>query len=129
MIKVKIFGQSDMLDGKIESGAGRGMHFILNGWTLSTQAGWGNYCSEDPTRIHDKLFKNTIRTDCEIALWNEKDSKMVRLENDTVMGWVSWDMVFDIVQWLKKQKKIPTERKVRNKVIKLKRYYDNKEVI
>ena len=126
MITLKLFGET-MPTNDVEEGSGKGIHFLVNGWCLSAQAGWGNYCSEDPTRNHCKLTRNTTRTDCEIALWNIKDDDMIKLDGDTVMGWVEWDMVFDVIQWLRKQKEIPTGRKVRNKILYLRNKY-NKEV-
>ena len=133
MIGVKIFAETmgqagdDMF--KCDKNAGRGMHFIVNGWCLSAQAGWGNYCSADPSRSHCKLTHDTIRHDCEIALWKAVDNatNMIKLDSDTVMGWVKWDMVFDIIQWLRKQKDIPTEKQVRSKVLDLRKYYDKEE--
>ena len=118
MIKLKIFaetmGQMADLEGafKCSRDAGKGMHIIVNGWCLSTQAGWGSYCSADPTRYPyenmpepiEKLTAQTIRKDCEIAIWNMSDKRMIELDGDTVMGYVSWDMVFDIIEWLRKGK-------------------------
>ena len=129
MITVKIFGQTDMMDGNVKSGAGRGMHFMVNGWCLSAQAGWGSYCSEDPTRCNKALDISTIRTDCEIALWKTVDNatNMINLGSDTVMGWVKWDMVFDIIQWLKGKKDVPSEKQIRNKVLSLRKRYDKGE--
>jgi len=126
MITVKIFGQTDMMDGMVERGSGRGMHFMVNGWVLSAQAGWGSYCSEDPTRCRIELETNTTRTDCEIALWKMvgNATDMIKLDSDIVMGWVKWDMVFDIIQWLREQEDTPTEKQVRDKVLNLKKYYD-----
>lgn len=122
MVKLKIFGESVNFDN-VEKGAGKGIHFIVNGWTLSAQAGWGNYCSEDPTRCEEKLTRNTIRTDCEIALWKDENKNMIELNGDNVMGWVSWDMVFDIIEWLRKLEKIPTTSEVKSRILKLKYIY------
>ena len=129
MISLKIFAETmgqveDNFDMKCDKDVGRGMHFIINGWLLSAQAGWGNYCSADPSRSNCRLTRDTIRDNCEIALWKTKDDKMIKLENDTVMGWVKWDMVFDIIEWLRKKKEMPTEKQVRNKVLHLKTNYD-----
>jgi len=125
MVNVKIFGET--MPNDVEKGSGKGIHIIADGWCLSAQAGWGNYCSEDPSRCHINLTPNTIRTDCEIALWENNGGELIRLREDTVMGWVCWDMVFDIVEWLRKQKEIPTETQVRNKVVSLKNKYDIEE--
>jgi len=126
MIGVKIFGETAILDDKVERGAGKGMHFIVNGWVLSAQAGFGSYCSQDPMRCNNKLLMNTLRTDCEIALWRDNGFDMIKLDNDTIMGWVKWDMVFDIIEWLRKQKSVPVEEQVRKKVLQLKKNYDLK---
>ena len=126
MITLKIFGESEY-GNDVEEKTGRGMHFIVNGWLLSAQAGWGSYCSADPTRSHCKLTGDTVRTDCEIALWNTKDNNMIILDEEIVMGYVKWDMVFDIIEWLRKQKSIPTEKQVRDKVLHLKKNYDSEE--
>jgi len=127
IITLKIYGERTHFDD-VEERAGRGMHFMINGWVLSAQSGWGSYCSADPTRSKTKLTFDTVRTDCEIALWKAKDNNLIKLEHDTVMGWVSWDMVFDIIEWLRKQKEIPLEKQVRTKVISLKNKYDTEEV-
>lgn len=126
MITLKIFGET-MSMNDVEEGSGKGIHFLVNGWCLSAQAGWGNYCSEDPTRNHCRLTRNTIRTNCEIAMWNIKNDAMIELDGDSVMDWVNWDMVFDIIGWLRRQKTIPTERKVRNSVLRFKNKYDKEE--
>jgi len=122
MLNLKLFGET-MPTNDVEKGCGKGIHFLVNGWCLSTQAGWGNYCSEDPTRNHCKLTRNTIRTNCEIAMWNVKDDVMIELDGDTVMGWVSWDMVFDIIEWLRKLKNVPTEAEVKSRIFYLKHIY------
>ena len=111
----------------VEKGCGRGIHFLVNGWCLSAQAGWGSYCSQDPSRNHCKLTQDTIRTDCEIAMWNIKDDAMIDLDGDTVMGWVGWDMVFDIIEWLRKLKNVPTEAEVKSRILKLKHIYLKEE--
>jgi len=121
MIKLKLYGET--MPNNVVKGSGKGIHFLINGWCLSAQAGWGNYCSEDPTRCNIDLKPDTIRTDCEIALWNTKDDNMIELDGDTVMGWVCWDMVFDIVEWLRKQKTIPMEKQLRDKVLRFKNKY------
>lgn len=126
MLYLKIFGET--MPENVGKGSGKGLHFIVNGWCLSAQAGWGNYCSQDPTRCKIDLDPNTIRTDCEIAIWNTKDNKMIKLHNDSVMGWISWDLVFDIVEWLRKSKKIPKTQTVRKKIFELERQYNKEEV-
>lgn len=125
MLNLKIFGET--MPNNVESGSGKGIHFIVNGWCLSAQAGWGNYCSQDPTRCHIDLTPNIIRTDCEIAIWNTKNDKMIKLENDTVMGWVSWDMVFDIIEYLRKVKPDYKESTIRRRILELQKEYNNKE--
>lgn len=122
MLNLKIFGET--MPDNVEKGAGKGLHFIINGWCLSAQAGWGNYCSQDPTRCKIDLTQNTVRTDCEIAIWNTKDNKMIKLHNGTVMGWVSWDLVFDIVEWLRKLNREPKTSTVRKKIFELERQYN-----
>ncbi len=126
MLTVKLFGESIGFK-EVESGSGRGIHFMVNGYCLSCQAGWGNYCSEDPTRTNEKLTQNTIRTNCEIAIWKMPETEnWVDLDGDTVMGWVSWDMVLDILIWLRETKDL-TDEKVSNKILELKNIYERKE--
>ncbi len=125
---VRIYGETTSFEDmrNVEKGSGRGIHFITNGWCLSAQAGWGNYCSEDPSRSKIKLTKETIRTDCEIAIWEESGGKMLTLGDDTVMGWVSWDMVIDIIIFLRNNKPL-TKSQVQDEICRLKREYDKKE--
>lgn len=85
----------------VESGAGRGIHVIANGWVVSAQAGWGSYCSSDPTRTHTPLTKSSVRVDCEVAYWSQESEEMVDLGRDTVDGWVPWGVVFDMVEWIR----------------------------
>ena len=125
MVTLRIFGESVHFND-VDEGAGRGMHFIVNGWVLSAQSGWGSYCSADPNRSKCRLNSHTIRTDCEIALWQVDNKDLIHLDGDSVMGWVCWDMVFDIIEWLRKQKQSPDEEQVRRKVLSLKNEYDKK---
>ena len=101
MIHVKLFGESQALPD-VEAGSGKGMHFLINGWVLSCQAGWGNYCSQSPTKCHKKLTPQTLRTDCEIAVWKDGNNAMLEFDGDSVLGWVCWEMVLDIVEYLRK---------------------------
>jgi len=113
MTTVRLFGEIDDLYSK--RGTGKGIHIISNGWCISAQAGRGNYCSVGD----DHLTHHTIRIDCEIALWQVAEGDMIELEGDTVMGWVSWDVVFDFISWLRDQKTSPDTSTVRSKILEL----------
>ena len=109
-VSVKIFGESSSFG---EPETGKGIHFITNGYTFSAQAGWGNYCSADPNRGGDRLTPNTIRDDCEIAIWENTDGSLIQIsEHDSVRGWVPWGNILDMVEWLRSQPDTPTKEDV-----------------
>lgn len=125
-ISVRIFGESDKSfpeNISTEHGTvGRGLHFMVNGWVLSTQAGYGNYCSTDPSRTGEKLTARTVRPDCEIALWElENDGKggLIGLDDDTVLGWVPWEAVIEIIHSLANMQETPSEDQMRAIVLRM----------
>lgn len=123
-VHVKIFGESSAFRQEVDEGAGRGVHFISNGWTVSAQAGWGSYCSADPTRSGEVLTRQTIRVDCEIAIWPSVDGKMICFGTDTVKGWVPWEVVVELVHWLSCRDEIPTEGELVEKLLEIGRSRD-----
>ena len=125
MIHVKLFGETQVL-GDVEAGSGKGLHFLINGWVLSCQAGWGSYCTESPTRNHKRLTPQTLRTDCEIAVWKDGNNDMLKLNGDSVMGYVSWDMVLDIVEYLRKITPKYKEETVAKRILTLRDEYEAK---
>jgi len=78
--------------------AGKGFHITFaNGWTVSVQFGFGNYCDgRDLHRIPDDISAYDQEagakgdTTAEVAFWSP-DGELQRLEgwNDTVAGWQS----------------------------------------
>ena len=122
MIHVKLFGESQVLNN-VEPLSGKGLHFLINGWVLSCQAGWGNYCSESPTVSHKNLTAQTIRTNCEIAIWKDGNNNMIEFDGDSVMGYVPWDMVLDIVEYLRKITPNYKEETVKGRVLALRDEY------
>jgi len=118
-VTVRLFGHHAHWEG-VEEGAGQGIHFIVNGWTLSAQAGFGHYCSSDPSRVDGLILTNQlIRPDCEIALWADTDGFIKLGNHDSVIGWVPWGIVIELVHWLAHQVAEPSETAVRNKVCEL----------
>lgn len=98
-IVTKIFGHGDSFP-EASSSSGSGIHFIVNGWTVSAQAGWGHYCSANPTRNGGvPLHRDTIRRDCEVAIWDD-DNNWLDFGGDNVKGWVNWHVVINLVAWL-----------------------------
>ena len=122
MVHVKLFGETQVLSD-VEALSGKGLHFLINGWVLSCQAGWGNYCSQNPARGGKKLTPQTIRTDCEIAVWKDGNSDMIEFDGDSVMGYVLWDMVLDIVEYLRKITPNYKEETVKRRILALRDKY------
>jgi hypothetical protein len=64
-----------------------------NGWTVSVQFGWPNYCSNQHKNGH--VIHSS--SDAEIAAW-DKEGVWYRFANgDTVQGWNSADDVADFI--------------------------------
>lgn len=102
----------------VAEGAGQGIHIITNGWVLSAQAGWGNYHSCDPSRHPGMILeRDTVRPDCEIALWPHPDGDMINLGSDNVIGWMPWAAVFEIACWLMHLDHVPDGEEVRATVL------------
>ena len=79
----------------IEITRGRGFHLTFdNGWTISVQIGYGNYCANRDKGSFDTVPEPS--PDAEIAVMNPK-GEMVELVNDTVQGWVSTEKVADAI--------------------------------
>lgn len=87
----------------------RGFHLPSeNGWTISCQWGWGNYCSnrspmlgiDDGLRAPDQTETSP---DAEIAIWDHKHNWVEFEHGDTVEGYVSVEqflrLVIEIAQW------------------------------
>lgn len=72
-----------------------------NGWTISVQFGYGNYCDNNN---HPKGFyfsKDQEVTECsnaEIAIWDAND-EWYNFGSDTVKGWCS---VNEVGEWIEK---------------------------
>ena len=71
----------------------KGFHITFeNGYTVSVQFGYGNYCEN-----RDKLMKKTPSVTAEIAYW--KDGELIAFKtedgefDDTVKGWQSPEQV------------------------------------
>lgn len=67
-----------------------------NGWTVSVQFSWCNYCSNQHKK-HHTIYSSS---DAEIAAWDE-NGVWYRFENDTVKGWVKADEVVDFMAMIK----------------------------
>ena len=83
----------------------RGYHFTFNnGYLLSVQFGWGNYCdNRDLPYENNEVY--TKSTTAEIAYWyvdpeTGKDGEMIYFENrDTVLGYQTFE---EVLEWMKK---------------------------
>lgn len=71
----------------------RGFHMkFANGYTVSVQWGWGNYCDNRDMSPVDNSCINA-----EVAVWRP-DGSFVPLQNaDDVLGWLSADKVAQII--------------------------------
>lgn len=79
-----------------------------NGWTISVQFGYGNYCGN---RNHPEGYGFNERTeivsspDAEIAIWSDEDS-WYDFDGLTVKGYCSVDEVADWISKVKSFEKI-----------------------
>lgn len=99
---------------------GCGFHITFeNGYTISVQFGWGNYCehhdeiegfnpSIDPD-AHDKKLASKGSRDAEIAII-DPSGELVEVEEwkDTVKGYCSPD---EVLEWMNYAAKLPKEIK------------------
>jgi hypothetical protein len=72
-----------------------------NGYTVSIQFGYGNYC--DTTETELMANKSIIEANnAEIAVWDE-DGEFIQMEgwSDSVKGWVSPEDVADFISEVK----------------------------
>jgi hypothetical protein len=94
---------------------GKGFHMqFANGWSISVQFGWGNYCQnkyrgdvdESSSERDRKLGSNGCR-DAECAVFDSK-GEMVKLPDfmfedpeyaDIVSGWNSTNKVLELMNW------------------------------
>jgi hypothetical protein len=130
---------------EISCTAGRGARMTFsNGWTISVQFGWGNYCSNRDMHVDDdrhipyidKGEKYTIglrdyivgnygSSSAEIAVWHEDRKKSgfgsgegcdswVQFDGDSVAGWVPVDAIGVIIGKLAIMSPKATNRQVSN---------------
>tara|TARA_Y100000310_G_scaffold286972_1_gene311564 strand:+ start:2081 stop:2530 length:450 start_codon:yes stop_codon:yes gene_type:complete len=118
-------GGKNMQHISITQGKGTKLTFS-NGWTISIQFGWGNYCTnrdmpvdddryikfgaqeEHYISTRDYLVAATGSSAVEIAVWNERTKSpeyggcttWVQMENDAVAGWVPVDAIGIIIGML-----------------------------
>jgi hypothetical protein len=70
---------------------GRGFHLTFdNGWTISVQIGWGNYCANYDRGSIDTEPEPS--PNAEIAVWHT-DGEFIELNGDAVQGYVSTEKV------------------------------------
>jgi len=121
MTDVRIFGEKLYIEA--EPGTGKGIQFIVKGWTISAMAGVGNTCFQDPSRFGNAtLTPYTVRTDCEVSIWKEPDVEPIKLDKYSITrGFVDWDVVIRLVNWFQKTKVKLTEKKIRDKFRRLER--------
>lgn len=95
-ISVKHWGNEDV----------KGIRFATNGWVISAIMGKPTYS--------DYMGDDAFNSNCEIALWRTSDNEMIKIEDDTVKGWVKWGDVIDLVEWIRVQDDTPDEAEIRN---------------
>lgn len=91
---------------KITRGTGFQMTFE-NGWTISVQFGYGNYCDNNRHPDGFDFGKNldiVQSSDAEIAIWNSEGSWYTFKDGDTVKGYCSADEVATWIEFTKNQK-------------------------
>lgn len=72
-----------------------------NGWTISVQFGYGNYCENKnhPDGWDFSMKQNVVISgDAEIAMW-DKDGNWYDFGSDTVKGWCSPN---EVAEWIYK---------------------------
>jgi len=75
-----------------------------NGWTISVQFGYGNYCQNYHHPNGFNFGKNqelVTSTNAEIAIW-DKDGKWYNFGSDTVKGYCS---VNEVAKWIERVSK------------------------
>lgn len=80
----------------------RGYHITFkNGYLLSVQFGWGNYCDNYNLDHDNNLPDYRISNTAEIAYWKVPNGKMETIEEngDTVLGYQTFN---EVVDWMKK---------------------------
>lgn len=76
----------------------KGFHITLdNGWTLSVQFGWANYCKNYSVDKRSTPHSNLSCADAEIALWHGDGSLLPIDDGSTICGNVSPDTVARIL--------------------------------
>ena len=86
----------------IKATSNKGFHLTFeNGWTISVQFGYGNYCDNghhpEGLALHNKRIVES--GDAEIAIWNKNGVDYTFDNGDIVKGWCSADEVAD---WIDK---------------------------
>lgn len=80
-----------------------------NGWTLSVQWGWGNYCQQYLRGM--KMFQIGHQEpieespDAEIAAW-DRDENWLEHEGDTVQG---YQTVAQVLEWVERVSQMPAK--------------------
>lgn len=80
-----------------------------NGFTISVQFGYGNYCDNGhhPDGFgFSKRQEVTMCSNAEIAIWDADGQWYVFYDGDTVMGYCSAN---DIAEWIDKVSKFPAD--------------------
>lgn len=80
-----------------------------NGFTISVQFGYGNYCDNGHHPDGFEFSKKqdvTQSSNAEIAIWDADGEWYVFLNGDTVMGYCSAN---DVAEWIDKVSKLPSD--------------------
>ncbi len=94
-------------EGKFKITRAKGFHMTFeNGYTVSVQWGFGNYCSNHFNLKALDEIKRLESPDAEVAVWAE-DGELINVPEfdiDQVGGWKSPEEVLEILNWAKEQK-------------------------
>lgn len=93
------------MSAKFKSASKKGFAITFeNGWTISVQFGWGNYCDNqnhpDGWKYNDGSIVESANA--EIAIWDENDKWFTFNNNDVVKGWCTPN---EVAEWIDKVSK------------------------
>jgi len=93
------------MSSKFYSTNNKGFQMLFeNGWTISVQFGYGNYCDNNNHPLGFYFSKNqemTTSSDAEIGIW-DKEGHYYNFGNDTVKGYCSTN---EVAEWIDKVSK------------------------
>ena len=78
---------------------GDGLHSTRDGYTLSLQWGFANYCEDRWKGNCDT--KHPWKPNFEVAVWDPQGDLLPLQDYDQVVGWVSWDKLDTLLEAFK----------------------------